>query len=277
MTAAEIAPRRSQRRQAGHTLLEWLIAAALGLVVLAGALVLYRSQRDTFMRSADAAWMREAGAAALTIVGQHIQLAGFAPVDQPALRLEVMPGVFGCQGMRPVSGGRADDFACVRHPSNPPDSDGLVVRYADDAIATWASASGEPTDCLGQGVERQGEYALIVNRFYVSQPAGREEPELYCVGNGHARTPQPLVEGIERLSLRYWLHGADEPIGARSIAPAKWVDVVAVDLCVVVRGRRPAGGASFVDCDGRRAQSKDGRDRLSLSRHLIVRNHEAAL
>ncbi|TAM55080.1 MAG: type IV pillus assembly protein [Paraburkholderia sp.] len=277
MTAAEIAPRRSQRRQAGHTLLEWLIAAALGLVVLAGALALYRSQRDTFMRSADAAWMREAGAAALTIVGQHIQLAGFAPVDQPALRLEVMPGVFGCQGMRPVSGGQADDFGCVLHPSHPPDSDGLVVRYADNAIATWASTLGEPTDCLGQGVERQGEYAVIVNRFYVSLPAGREQPELYCFGNGHARTPQPLVEGIERLSLRYWLRGAAEPIGARSIAPAQWVDVVAVDLCVVVRGRRAAAGASFVDCDGRRAQSKDGRDRLSLSRHVIVRNHEAVL
>lgn len=277
MMAAGIAPRRLRRLQAGHTLLEWIIAAALGLVVLAGALALYRSQRDTFMRSADAAWMREAGASALTIVGQHIQLAGYAPVDQPALRLDVTPGVFGCQAMRPVSGGRADVFGCVAHASDPPDSDGIVVRYADDAIATWASASGEPTDCLGQGVERQGEYAVIVNRFYAARPPGREEPELYCFGNGHARTPQPLVEGIERLSLRYWLPGAAEPIGARSIAPAQWADVVAVDLCVVVRGRRAAAGTSFVDCDGRRAQSKDGRNRLSLLRHLVVRNHEAAL
>lgn len=276
MTAAEIAPRRSQRLQAGHTLLEWLIAAALGLVVLAGALTLYRSQRDAFARAADAAWMREAGAAALTIVGQHVQLAGFAPVDQSALRSNVTPGLFGCQGMRAVAGAPADDFRCVLRASDPADSDGIVVRYADNAIATWASASGEPTDCLGQGVERQGEYAVIVNRFYVSQPPGREEPELYCFGNGHARTPQPLVEGIERLSLRYWLRGAAEPVGARSIVPAQWADVAAVDVCVVVRGRRPAVGTSFVDCDGRRAKGKDGRERLSLLRHVVVRNHEVA-
>jgi type IV pilus assembly protein PilW len=150
-----------------------------------------------------------------------------------------------------------------------------MVRYADDGVATWRSAAGEPTDCLGQGVDRQGAYAVIVNRFYVMRPKRRDEPELFCAGNGHA-TPQPLVEGIERLSIRYWLRGGIELVSAREIAPMQWADVTAVDVCVVVRGRRARAATAFVDCDGNPAASSDGRARLSLSRHIVLRNHEAA-
>jgi type IV pilus assembly protein PilW len=151
-----------------------------------------------------------------------------------------------------------------------------MVRYADDGVATWRSTAGEPTDCLGQGVERQGGYAVIVNRFYVVQPKRRDEPELVCAGNGHA-TPQPIVEGIERLAIRYWLRGGTEPVSARAVAPMQWADVTAVDVCVVVRGRRARGASAFVDCEGNPAASQDGRARLSLWRHIVLRNHEAAL
>lgn len=258
--------------QAGHMLLEWLIAAALGLAVLAGALTLYQAQRESFARAADAARMREAGAAALTLVGQQIHMAGYAPLDQPTLRTRVTPGIFGCQSARPVDGLDGVELGCKNVDRNRADTDGLIVRYADNGVSTWLGASGEPTDCLGQGVARQGEHAVIVNRFHVAQSRWRGEPELYCAGNGHTRTPQPIVEGVDRIELRYWLPGADEPTRADGIAPMQWADVVAVDLCVVVRGRRSADARSFVDCSGKAIPSVDGRQRLSLSRHLVLRN-----
>lgn len=270
--------RRLLRLQGGHALLEWIIAAALGLAVLGGGLMLYRLQRETFSRSIDAATMREAGAAALTLVGQQIQMAGYAPVDEPVLRSRVTPGVFGCQSGRPDGRG-VDEAACTHSRSDAADSDGIVARYVDDAVATWPSASGEPTDCLGQAVERHGEHAVIVNRFYVAKPERREARELYCAGNG-ARTPQPVVEGIERMVLHYWLRGAAEPVRARAVAPGQWSEVVAVDLCVVVRGQRHTVrhtvGTTFVDCDGGRVSSPDGRARLSLSRRVVLRNRDAA-
>jgi type IV pilus assembly protein PilW len=279
MKRVVVIARGGRRTQAGHLLLEWMIAAALGLLVLSGALTLYRSQRDTFARSADAATMREAGSAALTIIGQHIQMAGFAPVEAPHLRASVRPGVFGCEGPQRLARVAPDEFVCAPGPSAAAGLDEIMVRYADNGVATWPSAAGQPTDCLGQGVERQGAYAVIVNRFYVTRPRRREEPELACAGNGHA-VPQPIVEGIERLTIRYWLPGGDEPVGARDVAPTQWAQVTAVDLCVVVRGRRagPVTAAkAFVDCEGRLAASPDGRARLSLSRHIALRNREAAL
>ncbi|MGN6232291.1 MAG: PilW family protein [Trinickia sp.] len=261
-----------QRRQAGYLLLEWLIAAALGLVVLAGALTLYRMQHESFMRAADAARMREAGAAALTLVGQQIQMAGYAPLDQPALRVRVTPGLIGCQSALPAVGMTHENVGCMSESSDGAGSDAAIVRYADDGVATWPDASGEPTDCLGQGVPRHGGHAVIVNRFYVGRPNRRAEPELYCVGNGSARGPQPIVEGVDRMELRYWLRGADEPVRADAVASMQWADVVAVDLCVVVRGRRTSAARGFIDCRGRQVPSWDGRERLALSRHLALRN-----
>lgn len=275
MKASRAAGRR-RSRQAGHTLIEWLVAAALGLVVLSGSLSLYRSQRETFERAADAAGMREAGAAALMLVGGQIQMAGYAPIDRPALRTRVMPGVFGCESSRPGASS-LDESACAFQSSDATDSDGIVVRYVDDAVATWPSRSGEPTDCLGQAVGRQGEHAVVVNRFYAARSARREAPELYCIGNGRPEAPQPIVEGIERVMLRYWVRGAARPVRAEAVAPEQWADVVAVDLCVVVRGRRARAGAAapFVDCNGNRVPSPGGRERMSLSRHLVLRNHGA--
>ena len=275
MTSALVIARRSLRTQAGHLLLEWMIATALGLLVLSGALALYRSQRDIFAGSFDAAAMREAGATALTIIGQQIQMAGFIPLDAPRLRIRLRPGVFGCEAPQRLVGVAPDDFACASSSPGTKGSDEIMVRYADDGVATWRSSAGEPTDCLGQGVDRQGKYAVIVNRFYVMRPKRRDEPELFCVGNGHA-TPQPIVEGIERLAIRYWLRGGIQPIGARAIAPMQWADITAVDVCVVVRGRRVRAASAFVDCEGHSAASPDGRARLSLSRHIVLRNHEAS-
>ena len=257
--------------QAGHLLLEWLIAAALGLVVLAGALTLYRVNRESFERAVEAVRMREAGSTALLLVGQQIQMAGYAPQDLPVLRARVMPGIVGCQSARPAVREAADEMGCERRPSDRTDSDAVIVRYADDAVSTWSGASGEPTDCLGQGVARHGRHAVIVNGFYVARPARRGEPELYCIGNGR-QWPQPIVEGIDRMELRYWLRGVAEPLRAGSLAPVQWAEIVAVDLCVLVRGQRASGARTFIDCDGRQVPSPDGRRRLSMSRHVALRN-----
>ncbi|WP_116138798.1 PilW family protein [Trinickia diaoshuihuensis] len=276
---ARAARPRSSRGQRGHLLLEWLIAAAIGLGVLAGALALYRSHRESFDRAADGARMYEAAAAALMLVGQQIQLAGFAPVGEPALKAHVSPGVFGCQSARLVAGNEPDELGCIGDRAVRAGSDEIVVRYIDDAVATWRGASGEATDCLGQGVGRSGAQATIVNRFYVAQPPRRGEPELYCAGNGGGGTPQPIVEGIERMEIRYWLPGASEPVRAStvSLTPVRWAEVLAVDLCVVARGRRIVGAGGFVGCDGQYVSSDDGRARLSLSRRVVVRNQAGTL
>lgn len=65
----------------GHTLVEFAIAMALGLLVTVGAVSLYTTQRSAFDHASDAMRIREAGLIALTLIGQQLQMAGFVPAD----------------------------------------------------------------------------------------------------------------------------------------------------------------------------------------------------
>lgn len=255
----------------GHSLIELLIAIALGALVIVGAASLYQTQREAGRRSADAASLRDAGMTALLLMGQHIEMGGFMPIDTlvggtAPSSIDIEPAVFGCDAGVPLTD---DDPSACRFDAG--GSDAVVARYIDDGVATWPNAAGQATDCLGQGVGGRGEYVVISNRFYVARGEGGE-PQLYCDGNGGGK--QPIVSGIERLKVRYWLRGATESVPARAIDGQAWPDVIALDLCVQVRGQSTALMHRYVDCDGVRVASLDGRVRQTFMRRVAVRNHE---
>jgi type IV pilus assembly protein PilW len=249
---------------AGHTLLELTIAVALGIVVTLGVLSAYRSQRQAFAYASDAARIHEAGMNALMLVGEQIQMAGFTGAD--SLAPLAGPAIFGCSAGRPVGADSA--LACEALSGR---SDGVAVRYEGDAISTWAASNGgQVTDCLGQAAGASG--VEIVNRYHAKVSGSTGEPELYCEGSGKVGTAQPLVEGVERLRLRYWTAGTAQPLDASALARDAWATVVAVDLCVLVRGAAFPRRTRYVDCDGAQAVASDGRARQAFWRHIVLRN-----
>ncbi|MEI6000173.1 PilW family protein [Paraburkholderia bengalensis] len=257
----------------GHTLLEMAIAMALGLIVTAGAVSLYRSQRITFTRAADAAQIHDAGMTALTLIGEQLQMAGFVSADMPR-SFVARPALFGCTSGRPT--GADDSLTCESLASH---SDGIAVRYVADNVSTWPTATGLPADCLGQGLTKTDADArgvTVVNRFYAKASSSTGEPELYCEGTGKANSSQPLVEGVERVRLRYWLAGASSAVDAAAVAPAQWSNVVAVDVCVLARGMPLTPSARYVDCDGVSAVSADSRVRRAFWRRVAIRNNEGS-
>ncbi|MDQ7981145.1 PilW family protein [Paraburkholderia sp. SARCC-3016] len=263
---------RSVLRIRGHTLLELTIAVALGLIVTAGAISLYRSQRFALVRANDAAQMHEAGMTALTLIALQLQMAGFAPVDSPSATLLFASGaLFGCSSARPA--GADDRLTCEALASR---SDGIAIRYIADNVSTWPSAAAQPTDCLGQGLAHtlaDAPGAPVVNRFYARASGSTGEPELYCEGSGSAGSSQPLVEGVERLRFRYWLAGASAALDASALTLAQWRSVVAVDVCVLVRGARDAAPSRYVDCDGVSLLAPDKRARETFWRRVAIRNN----
>ncbi|QGZ62199.1 PilW family protein [Paraburkholderia acidisoli] len=268
------AARRKPRRSPGHTLLELTIAVALGLVVVLGALAAYRSQRQAFAAATDAARVHDAGMNALTLIGEQLQMAGFVAAEVTAPLSG--PAIFGCAAGRAVG---TDAVPVCEALSNR--SDGVAVRYRGDAVSTWSATSGQATDCLGQAVGAAGSTeAEIVNRFHAKASSSTGEPELYCEGSGKVGTAQPLVEGVERLRLRYWLAGAAQAVEASALAREQWSAVVAVDVCVLVRGAPlplPLPQRTrYVDCEGAQASGTDGRARHAFWRHVVLRNAMAA-
>jgi type IV pilus assembly protein PilW len=265
----------TRRRQCarGHTLLELVIAMALGLVVTAAAVSLYTTQRRAFEYASNAMRIREAGLTALTLIGQQLQMAGFTPADN--VRYDGPPPLFGCSGGRPT--GADDSLACTKLSNG---SDGVVVRYVGDSVSTWQSTSGQATDCLGQSVTATtavpaDQGVLIVNRYFANLSGSTGEPELYCQGNGNGASAQPLVEGVESLRVKYWLAGAQDPIAASALSADQWAAVVAVDLCVLVRGAPQGQRSRYVDCDGLSVLGADLRPRQTFSRRVALRNQTA--
>ena len=260
------------RRRGGHTLIELMVATALGLIVVATIASLYRAARQFHTASADTAQMREAGMTALLLMSEQIQMAGFVPPGLPALSKDVAPGLFGCASGYPVE--TEVGLRCQRDASG---SDGIAIRYVDDAVATWPTEAGQTTDCLGQGVGRAGEPAVVLNRFFVATSREGGAPELYCEGSG-GFVRQPVVAGVERLAFQYWIRGAAQPVGADAVAPNGWQEVIAVDICVRVRvrGVRAAAPGQYVDCHHAAPRHFDGRARQVFRRRVAIRNHEQA-
>jgi type IV pilus assembly protein PilW len=264
--------KRLCRKSHGHTLIELVIAMALGLMVTAGAVSLYRTQRAALSRAGDSMQMRDAGLTALTMIGQQLQLAGFFPAD--AQQSDRPAPLFGCSGGHPAGGDSS--LNCETLASH---SDGVAIRYVGDNVSTWPSASAQSTDCLGQAVTNvsaalSGKGVLIVNRYFAKSSGSTGEPELYCEGSGKPGSAQPLVEGVERVRLKYWIAGAPTALDASAVMAAQWFKVVAVDLCVLVRGAPQGRRFAYVDCDGANALGADMRARQSFSRRVAIRNNE---
>ncbi|SAK72368.1 prepilin-type cleavage/methylation-like protein [Caballeronia fortuita] len=247
------------RSSRGHTLLEMTIALALGMLIVTASLLLYRGQRDAFDRAAETARIHDAAAIALDMLGQQIQMAGFtssadATVDAP---------LFGCAQGR-VAG--ADTAASCESLAGR--SDGLQTRYAGDAVSTWPTNAGVPTDCIGQAVSDD----IVTNRFYAKASSSTGEPELYCEGGG--KQAQPIVEGIERIRVTYWLKGASSAMDASAIARDRWRDAYAAEICVLVRGSASHAKrrTRYTDCSGLPAYVEDGRVRQAFWRRVAIRN-----
>lgn len=256
---------RAERSARAHTLLEVLIALSVGLLVLAAAGTLYHTQRVAQRRADDAFLMRDAASTALMLLGQHIQMAGFRPLDA-ASGAPFRP-LFGCASGR-VRGPDAQPWC----ESARTQSDSLMVRYVGDAVSTWPTAGGDASDCLGQGVGAAGARPLVSNRFDARVSPSTGEPELYCEGSGRPGVAQPVVAGIEQLRLRFLLRDATRFVDAGAMREDDWARVAAVHVCVRARGEFRQAGARYRDCDGNDAAARDGRGRLTLHRVIALRN-----
>ena len=254
-----------RRRCRAHTLVEALVALVLAALVMTTALSLYRTQRAAHVSSIEAVRARDAAATALTLIARSVRMAGFSPLDASG-GVPFAP-LFGCSAGRPS--GEALRPGCAGAGAS---SDGLLVRYVGDTISTWPTSGGLVTDCLGQGVGDGDAAPLVVDRYFVRASSVTGEPELYCEGSGHSGTAQPLVEGVERLRVRYRLRGRAAWDEASSRGDDAGQRVQAVEVCGQARGAAGSRMRRYTDCDGRSQPVHDGRARWISRRWLAVRN-----
>ena len=259
------------RASAGYSLLELLVASAIGMLVvtlvLAQLLALGRSQA---LRAAQGQLMEDAQLA-LELLRRDFMMLGYGrPLEaqasgSAAWRTGVpAPALLACdEGFASLPQLAAP--SCARDAGAGTGSSAVELVYEADVHSTLVS-SKVPTDCLGNALDaieldEGGKVHLAHNRWQISQRS-----ELRCGGRGPTGA-QPLVENVERMRLWWGLPVDGQPASALRYGLASQVpdfkQVRAVRLCLLVRSREPVLGADEVrtyrDCNGKTATSGDGR------------------
>lgn len=226
----------------GFTLVECMVAMAIGLLLLSGAFELFAVSRCLFTLQHEVARAQEGGRVALSVMAHTTRQAGFSRDAQrssdglAALFHSGAPRVAGTEGGK--------------------EPDTLTVRYQGHEDGSMLDCLGNPVTCMGnaQCAANPAIGSLVVtNRFFLT-PASPDSGlrSLSCTRSIPAANPpktdtQPLAEGVSDLQVTYGLD-TDGDMAANRYADARqveaaggWARVVSVRLLVTTQGSNLKG------------------------------------
>jgi type IV pilus assembly protein PilW len=200
--------------QRGFTLLEIMIAMAIGLFLTGALLTIVQTNKAVFANQSQLEQMQDSQRMAMTLMADAIQSAGYFP-DPTA---NTVAGTLVASGAFLNSQGITGSYSAA----TPGDS--ISVRYM--------TAGGDGIlNCSGLSNPVGGANTIYVNQFAVV--AGVPGGQLQCTReNGVAYT---LVNGVTNLSVLYGVktnvaasNNVDTYLNANQMTPANWQNVISV-------------------------------------------------
>lgn len=223
----------------GFTLVELMVAMAIGLVVLAAMYSGYLAASRTTGVGRALSQITEDASAAMGVLRSQVNAAAYsAPIGGPAgagtgftYNASTSDWVRGCDA----------DFADMTQPigtlsCGTSGSHALAVAYEANefnSITKLVAGVKVPMDCLGNTLTLTGGYYLSYSRFYIHDHA------LYCLGPGNP-SGQALVENVSDMQISYGVAPAGGHVAAsyktasEVEAAGAWPRVVSVRVCLVV-------------------------------------------
>lgn len=235
------APSHSQTGQHGFSLVELMVAMAIGLVVIGAVFSTYLHSRAGSRQTAALSQVTEDATIALGVLRAHAAMAGYSqPSDKGIDRFGIdrrLKGaaIIGCDGGfqsgENVVVPSAVTCKTVAPGTTPPPPDSLIVRYEADerngpiVNATAPGGDPGPADCAGaalvKGTTTDTDFWVSDSRFKLDTDSNTTNNlGLKCLGSGSQATPdltnvtdtfgngfQPLVNNIQDLQLSYGVAG----------------------------------------------------------------------
>lgn len=254
------------RTQSGRTLIELLVAIALGLLILLGVGTLYMSSNQATRSATSVATIDNVGQVALTLIGNSIKRSGYSEiigiVEGAGLSENVLyqgPTLRACTEGRFI--GDDPTAGCVALGAG-------VTQFRPDSIAIWfqsdnvlASSQGITDDCIGN---TPTQTTPVTNLMFQPRVANISVAQnVFHIDNGNLRcrggaaAPQPLLTGVEDLKVFFGFDDfafqnaavLDTNRTARSVRDASFINALAnptpttsawdyvasVTVCVLVR------------------------------------------
>lgn len=268
----------SIHRQRGLSLIELMVALAIGLFLIGAVSIIYVNTATTSRSSVMETQMNEDASLALELLQQQVRLAGFSNVNASGARLFPGGAVIGCDGNPAATPGstsafvntastfallgcktggalkRQDSFA-VRYEATLLNSQSvtnagvqLPANCANEGIAAW--------NALAEGAATATPITLADNRYYIDLDADGT-PSLFCQGRTGAAfgNATALIPNIEDMQVQYAvtsLPTAGNPLPHQvagyaeaqdavlgTATPANWSRVAALRVCLLARSARP--------------------------------------
>ena len=264
-------------RQCGRTLIELVVAIAIGLVIMAGVGNLYLSSRGVSRVAQQTGSAEDTARVVMAAIGDGIKAAGYGEIvgsDHTAQGQTLFDGptLRGCTGSRFADAfhALAPDYACVgsapgdqvlfrfqgRYALVPMD----VAHLANSALPDCLGASNATQDAPSQPASARAGAAIqrrLVQSAFSLDAAGTV---LRCHGNGNPGSPAPIANDVVEFRAFYRFDDAGfalavgnetnyVPLGG-TIRDAAWINaeavsspadpwrhVVAVTLCITVATR----------------------------------------
>jgi type IV pilus assembly protein PilW len=221
------APRRCPR-QRGVTLIELLVSMAIAVFLLGGLFTIVQRNRTVFGNQVQMSQLQDNERLAMTLVGDVVQQAGYYP-DPTVYTVTGSFPVYTSPGTPPVpvsfaTAGQSIVGRAVTAGTSTAAGDAISVRF------TTALNDGM-INCTG-GSNGTAPTLTYVSTFYVDNNGN-----LACeLDDGTTVTPQPLVSGLQSMSVLYGVktdftlnNGAiDSYLKASEMSATNWLNVIAV-------------------------------------------------
>lgn len=273
------------RFQRGLSLVELMVALAVGMLLIAGFLQIFLSVRSTYATNEASSRVQENGRFALDFLASHARLAGYRDpkhIDRP---LPIMPpSGSGCD----FSSGSNSAF-CTLNRGVITDVD--VDEESSDRIAFIHQPSLDPSgkrwDCTGTEVEKDDD--TIVNVFTTRASAtssGLACRSVYSDGSTLSHNFVELVDGIDAVQFQYGLihrppnSENSSRLSVRQYVTANqvtnWEDVVALRIAVLANSVTPLSppppDKEFYLLDAGPYTFSDGKMRQVFTTTVYLRN-----
>lgn len=207
-------------RHAGRTLIELIIAMAIGMVILIGVGALYLSSSGVSRTANQAGSAEDTGRVVMAMIGEGIKAGGYGEIvgSSPILRGQTLfdgPVVIGCSGSRFADAFNAatPDFTCTGAAPGDQVLFRFQGRYAVVPMDATTLANTALPDCLGASNANQdavlnaatarpgvGTTRRMVQSAFSLDPGGTV---LRCEGNGNPGVPTPIVNDVVDFRVFY--------------------------------------------------------------------------
>ncbi len=174
----------ARQRQAGVTLVEMMVAMAIGLFIALALSAIFINAKSTFVAQDKLASLHDSERLGISVLTAGVQLAGYFP--DPAVRTsaDALPAAGNPQSTVQFAAGQGVAGKSGAGGA----SDTLAVRFV--------SASGDGLlNCQGS-INTSGSDQLVTNVFSISA-----NNELQCAVNGN--DPVPLVNNVSSMTVMY--------------------------------------------------------------------------